>query len=234
MEIWEELSLKTSLDDLFNIYNKENSFQVELASLINNLYPQNANLEAIEVGSSFGITSALLKNKFNCTLLDIDGNALKLAEQFFSKIKRPVNILNHDMFLFSQVEGQFDLIFNSGVLEHFNFEERVRIFEQMKLKLKDEGKIVIAIPNHFSVPYRAGYKYLKFLNKWIYPEEYKIYDFQKEIEVVKGLKQTTRLTINKATIYNFLPAPLKTVFKLADKVFNFEGYLSVIIIEKER
>ncbi|MBU7008190.1 class I SAM-dependent methyltransferase [Phosphitispora fastidiosa] len=230
--IWEELSKGKTLDELLDIFNNRNSFQVEFAALLNGLFDKDRTcLTAIEVGSSFGVTSAHLDKRFNISLLDLDLNALNLAEKLFGFLGKEVNTYHLDMFKLGNITGEFDLLFNSGVLEHFNFDERVKILTEMKKKLNPGGRIVIAIPNHYSLPYRLGYLYLNLVNRWPYPEEYKIYDFSSEVKQIDGLRQTVRLHINKASIYDFLPLPLKLILQAVGKLVVFEGYLSVVVLE---
>jgi 2-polyprenyl-3-methyl-5-hydroxy-6-metoxy-1,4-benzoquinol methylase len=233
-ETWENISQHFTLDTLLTIYNNPKSFQRELATFLNSLFSQEqGRLSAIEIGASFGITSALLANKFDSSILDIDKHALQRAKDLFAKVSRQVIIHEQNMFNLKPIPGKYDLIFNSGVMEHFEFQDRVKIITQMKTKLKDSGKIVLAVPNQFSFPYKLGYQYLNSLGKWIYPPEFKIYDFSKEVEFIGGLRQVNRLTINKDTIYNFLPKPVRFVLRKLDSVFDYEGYLTVVVIEKQ-
>ncbi len=230
--IWEELSKNKTLNELLDIYYNQNSFQFEFATLLNGLFkPGSKTLKAIEVGSSFGITSSHLDERFSLSLLDLDLNALNLAEELFSYLGREVKTYHLDMFKINNITDTFDLLFNSGVLEHFSFDERVKLLNEMRKKLNPGGKIVIAIPNHYSMPYRSGYIYLNLIKRWPYPEEYKIFDFSREVKQIDGLRQTARLHINRASIYDFLPKPLKLLLQVIGKVVIFEGYLSVIIME---
>jgi len=51
----------------------------------------------------------------------------------------------------------YDIVFNSGVIEHFDKKERSRALKEYSRILRNDGVIIIAFPNHFSVPYSLAY-----------------------------------------------------------------------------
>jgi len=93
-------------------------------------------------------------------------------------------------------DESYDVVFNSGVIEHFNKKERIDILREYRRVLKRNGMMIIAIPNHYSLPYRSAYLFKKkFLRGflWPWPEEYKIYDLEEELGLVdmQLVKRTT-------------------------------------------
>jgi len=96
------------------------------------------------------------------------------------------------------------------------------------------GVMFIAFPNHYSLPYRLAYKIRKLLKKWPYPDEYKIYDLKEEIKNANLILEE-RIVLSKGSLMrwlNFAP-PLKWIFQIIDKFYDFEGYLTVLKIRKK-
>ena len=138
------------------------------------------------------------------------------------------------MFSMPFEDKQFDILFNAGVIEHFTQEERIKAFKEYSRILKDDGVMFIAFPNHHSLPYRLAYKIRKLLKRWIYPDEFKIYDLEYEIKK-NNLILEERLTLSKKSLMgwlSFIP-PLKWLFQVIDIFHTFEGYLTVLKIRKK-
>jgi len=139
-EIWEELSKKTSVDDLYNQYKNPATFQIELANLINNYYKEK--MKIIEVGCEFGVSSMLLNNSFDKTLLDLNEIALNTSKKVFSLINENADFIKADMFNMPFEKESFDILFNAGVIEHFNKKERTDAFAEYSRILKKDGMYI--------------------------------------------------------------------------------------------
>jgi hypothetical protein len=61
-----------------------------------------------------------------------------------------------------------------------------------------------------------------------------LYDLKKEI-IASGLVLEGRTILSKKSVFTWLSfsKPLKIMFEFIDKVVNFEGYLTVLIIKKK-
>ena len=232
-EIWENHIKNTKVEDVINEYNNPAIFQKELVCLINENHSE-PNLKIIEVGCELGVTSMLLSNSYNKTLLDLNPLAIELTQQAHNLLNKEANFIVGDMFNMPIEDKSYDILFNAGVIEHFNQEERLRAFKEYSRILKDNGTMYIAFPNHYSRPYRLAYIILKLLNKWSFPDEYKIYDLNYEIDNADLILEE-RIILSKKSIMiwlNFFP-PLKWVFQVIDKFYKFEGYLTVLKIRKK-
>jgi predicted SAM-dependent methyltransferase len=129
-------------------------------------------------------------------------------------------------------KDSFDLTFNAGVLEHFTFEERQKALREMSRVTKPGGCVLVAIPNHFSKPYRYGYDYLHSKGKWPYPEEFAIYDFAEESKGIPELTDSERLVLSPKTPFSFLRRHQRIFFRLCGLFKKNEGYLTVLIFKK--
>lgn len=211
-------------------------FQTELASLMALMSRQD--IKSIEVGCEFGITSYLLPRTFEKSFVDYNQDALDKCKQL-GKITGNMGgyYILCDMFNMDQMHaGKYDLVFNAGVIEHYEMADRVRLIESMRQLAKDDGVVVIAFPNHYSFPYRLAYRLMVLLGVWKFPKEVKLYDLSKEA-AASGMEQVVRLTISKRSLFSWLdPKPFilfKAVLKLFDKINSFEGYLTCIILRKK-
>ena len=232
-EIREEHIKNTTVNDVMKEYSNPAIFQTELANLINNNFHKKNN-NIIEVGCELGVTSMLLNDDFQKTLLDLNPLAIELTKKVHKQLNKDASFIIADMFKMPFDDKQFNIVFNAGVIEHFNQDERTNALKEYSRILKDDGIIYIAFPNHYSVPYRLAYKIRKLLNKWPYPDEYKIYDLKYEIEN-SNLYLEDRIILSKKSVMNwlsFIPL-LKKIFEFLDIFYKFEGYLTVLKIRKK-
>lgn len=231
-EIWTNHIKNISAKDVINEYNNPSLFQKELVELIDKECSNN--IKIIELGCELGVTSLLLNDKFSKTLLDLNPLAIELTKKAHKKLDKKAKFIIADMFNMPIENKEFDILFNAGVIEHFSEKERTQAFKEYSRIMKDGGVMFIAFPNHYSLPYRLAYKIRKFLNKWPYPDEYKMYDLKKEISNA-NLVLEDRIVLSKGSLMrwlNFAP-PLKRIFQIIDNFYDFEGYLTVLKIRKQ-
>jgi len=231
-EIWINHIKNTSVEDVVNEYNSPAIFQKELVELIDKEYSNNKKI--IEVGCELGVTSLLLDDRFQKTLLDLNPLAIELTKKAHEELDKKSEYIVADMFNMPIENKEFDIVFNAGVIEHFGDEERTKALTEYSRIMKDGGVMFIAFPNHYSLPYRLAYKIRKLLKKWPYPDEYKIYDLKEEIKNANLILEE-RIVLSKGSLMrwlNFAP-PLKWIFQIIDKFYDFEGYLTVLKIRKK-
>lgn len=234
-KIWQKHIENFTVDNVIAEYTNPAIFQKQLKSLINNY--SKVYKDIIEVGCEIGTTSFILDDSFNKTLLDLNPLAINLAKKAFGKCNNNAQFFIADMFNMPFKDETYDIVFNSGVIEHFAKKERSRALKEYSRILRNDGVIIIAFPNHFSVPYSLAYlvrNNLLFRYRWPYPREYKIFDMKDEINS-NNLILEKRVVISKESIYNWWNffKPMKYVLKLLDKYIHFEGYLTVLIIRKK-
>lgn len=230
-EIWGEHTKDMSVESVCNSYRSPAIFQRELADLINS---ENNGGIILEAGCETGVLSMLLNENFTKVLLDYNEDAIELAKGAFYELGKRASFITEDMFDLGGVDSKFDIIFNAGVLEHFSYEERVLVFREFTRILKSGGLMYIAVPNHYSFPYRLAYIIRNLFGKWQYPKENKIYDFSKELSCISNLEMIDRIVLSRKSLMNWLDfsLPLKKIFSLLDTIFSYEGYLTVIKIRK--
>lgn len=186
----------------------------------------------LEAGSAFGLTSLLVGEQASRTLLDLEPKAIEIARELFSTAGQQAEFIEGDLFHMPFPDDYFDVVFNAGVLEHFDFAGRRAALIEMARVASPGGKICVAVPNHYSVPYRYAYEYRKARNTWRFPDEERIFDFAEELIGVEGVKFISRETVAERTCFSFLSKLDKLRFKILHRFKKFEGYLAIVMLEK--
>jgi hypothetical protein len=68
--------------------------------------------------------------------------------------------------------------------------------------------------------------------KWPYPDEEKIFDFSEELVTITNLIALKRETISEETCFYFLSKLQRTWFKFCHLFARYEGYLTILTLEK--
>jgi 2-polyprenyl-3-methyl-5-hydroxy-6-metoxy-1,4-benzoquinol methylase len=235
-DVWKRHTEKISIADIERAYHNATSFQTELAHLINQLCQQYHYQNTIEIGCEMGITSLLLDDQLNKTLLDYNDDILTKVKEAAQRLHKKAHFICEDMFCMSLPPASYDVIFNSGVIEHYTFEERVQLLTSYAALLKPKGKMVLAIPNHYCAPYRGAYVLRKeWLNskRWPWPAEFKIYDLKEELDHA-SLELVERSTLDFNSAFTFWKYSIvRKLLRVSDHFFHYEGYLTVLIIQKK-
>ncbi len=186
----------------------------------------------MEAGCGYGVTSLLLNTLNRRILLDIETTQLLIARELFERERQRAHYISCDIFAIASPSDTYDVVFNAGVLERFVFLQRKRILSELIRVTKRGGYVVVAVPNHFSTPYRFSYEYRKKRGNWPYPDEEKIFDFSKEISGLDNIGSMSRHTICPGTSYAFLRGRHRAIFRIMGRFKEYEGYLSVITLKK--
>jgi len=170
-------------DRVANYYNSEiTESEFFLADQLLNIL-DNINIKPgaslIELGSGSGHISGLLnKAGYKVTLLDFSEVALEQAKDFFASQGFNGEFIHGDITKLDSLElQQYDVVWNSGVLEHFDNENLIKIFNGVREKINKY--FVFLVPNPESLPYLL-YRY-KMIHEesWPYGKEYLRRDYSK-------------------------------------------------------
>ena len=82
---------------------------------------------------------------YNVSLLDFSKGALNKSKSTFEKYSLTGEFIEGDLFDLSCVTDEYDLVWNSGVMEHFDNENLQKIFKQISTVMKD--KFLFLVPN---------------------------------------------------------------------------------------
>jgi len=124
------------------------------------------NPKVLDAGSGSGLPDFYLERKGAETyLLDCSKEVIKNSRkhQFLLKSTN-VHYVLADIRTLPFREGALDIVWNEGVIEHFNDDERDQILDEMKRVTKHKGLVVIMTPNLFT-PHALGIKQFRRLIK---------------------------------------------------------------------
>jgi SAM-dependent methyltransferase len=103
----------------------------------------------LEAGSGTGQTLSCFSRGHHTVGLDISVRALELSR---GSCESPVR---GDILSMPFRDESFDLVYNSGVIEHFKEPENLRAIREMARVTKREGMVIVIVPNSLCPWYRA-------------------------------------------------------------------------------
>lgn len=175
---------------------KGDSYYQLLKRLVN--MPQNKNLSILEVGSGSGIRTLALVKEFqnyniNATFVDFSSIALGYARENAKKNEVDASYILADALKLPFHDDVFDIVWNGGVNEHFDGEDRQLIFKEMVRVCKFKGEVIVIVPNALNFPYRLRKKIAEIRKTWEYGFEkpYTIFELKDKMRnsglaIVKG------------------------------------------------
>jgi ubiquinone/menaquinone biosynthesis C-methylase UbiE len=193
--------------------------------------------KVLEVGSGSGETSLALQTQGNiCTALDFTQSCLDLTKAAANELGLEIQTIYADATKpLPFKENEFDIIFQAGLLEHFERDQRIKL---LKTWGKCTKQMVSIIPNSASLAYQLGMAYQKKKGIWQYGLELPQFTLQEEFRAA-GFKVTSEYTIAMEAGLTFFPRfsmtkiLLKKLFKMIPENNNYhQGYLLVTIGEK--
>ena len=98
-------------------------------------------------------------------------------------------------------DKEFDVAFQSGLLEHFSTEQQIDLLKDWKRYCKT---MISMIPNRASVPYRVGKHIMEEKGTWSYGKETPKHSMAYEFEMA-GINVTKEYTIGTEWALSFLP-----------------------------
>jgi len=171
-------------------------FQIPVYFILRKIIKRN-NLEFIlSTGAGQDVISFNLqrrfKNKLKMTISDISEDVLDWDKKLFNKYSFDAQFIKADIFKMPFKENSFDLIFNTGVLEHFKKDEQIKMIEEILRVLKPSGYFITANPSNGGRIYKLGMRIAKRKGTWPFGEEIPIRTLQflkKEISEISCIKE---------------------------------------------
>ena len=110
---------------------------------------------ALEPGTGTGLLAlALARRGARTTILDVSEEALAIAHANFSAAACETEIVRGSVFELPFPDGAFDVVFNTGLLEHFQPDRRRAALAEMLRVLRPDGVCVTLNPNARARLYR--------------------------------------------------------------------------------
>ncbi len=132
----------------------------------------------LEAGCGTGQTLACFSRRHDTSGLDLSRRALGLARK---NCRSPVL---GDIFAMPFRDGTFDLVYNSGVIEHFREPENTGAIREMARVTRRGGKVIVIVPNTLCPWYRAGKAAAALLGRFEfgYEEDYTPWRLRRAVE----------------------------------------------------
>lgn len=128
----------------------------------------------LEAGSGLGFASLKISLfKGEVILLDVNSNILLVSRRFFSKR----GVLDRAYFVVGTVShlpfrnDSFDVVWNSGVLEHFNVSKQREFLREMARVSKPRGILAVIVPNKDAFVYNFSRILRQKIGRWGYGYE---------------------------------------------------------------
>lgn len=220
-EIWEKVWTKNLVTSDYSL--KYLDFMMEIEPTLEK------GSKILEAGCGTGQTLSPLSGEHETYGLDISGAALHLAQ---NHCKFPVL---GSIFHLPFCDNTFDLVYNSGVIEHFRDPENIRAIQEMARVTKPSGRVIIIVPNTLCLWYKAG----KFIAVMVgnfefgYEEDYSPRRIRKvagqgglAIEKMVGIQALPPLATNNREV---LPVRWRQQIGRIERMFPFKQYYAYAI-----
>ncbi len=158
----------------------------------------------LEIGSGTGeISLHLAQAGCEVTALDSSAKSLEFIQRCAADLGVTVEIFQADAtqpLLFA--DDEFNCTWSSGLLEHFNTEERRDMLREWRRITR--GEVITLVPNASCVAYRAGKAYQEERGTWPYGLEIPILSLRDDFEAV-GLQIVSEYSVGVNHALSFLP-----------------------------
>ncbi|MEI2439430.1 methyltransferase domain-containing protein [Priestia megaterium] len=198
----------------------------------------------LEAGSGTGrISLALAKEGAKVTLMDFSETALLQSEQRFKQVGLHAEFILADIFNMESIpDNTYDVVWNAGVIEHFDYEQQLKALDEMNRVLKPNGILITLNPNAKCLPYQLGKWFMESTEQWPYGQELPIFSLEgvcKEVgmtfirEYSVGLEQSLNF-LSQIPNSNFIKNAFEKWSNSLNEQYkeNMEGYLKVTICKK--
>ncbi|MBC8332757.1 MAG: glycosyltransferase [Anaerolineae bacterium] len=149
-------------------------FRAEFVAFVQKLLSDGGRV--LEAGCGAGEQSlALAQNRFDVTLLDFSSEALARARENIERDGLHAEFILEDAFQTGVAE--YDLVFNAGVLEHYDFEQQAALLRAMSSRSR---KYVLAlVPNAQNYWYWLWRAHKSSQNLWPFGKEIPVHDLSR-------------------------------------------------------
>lgn len=228
-EVWDKVWNKDLVTSDYSLKYLEFMEQFETT------LPDNSNI--MEAGCGTGQTLALFSKRHTAIALDISPHALMLA----GKVADPI-LIHGTIFSMPLKDESCDLVYNSGVIEHFTEPDNSAAVREMARVTRTGGQVIIIVPNTCCPWYRVGKWIAVALNNFEfgYEEDYSLSRLRNVLEmngldVVSsfGLQALPPLATNA---HEILPVGIRKRFGHIENILPFREYYAyaVGIIARKR
>ncbi|NQY99295.1 MAG: methyltransferase domain-containing protein [Bdellovibrionales bacterium] len=199
----------------------------------------------LDAGCGTGLNSLPLAARgAEVTLLDIAPEALNIAETYYQELELKANYVSGSIFEMPFEDGEFDLVWNTGVIEHFEPRERKQAVSEMLRVMKPGGFMITFNPNASAPVYQRAKAKAEARGTWdvgfelpietlsadVSPDEYEVTEW--------SLGWFFQYQFYKYLIPSALKIPFVATHEVTQSLLPFlnrpEGYFLVSLIRKKQ
>jgi SAM-dependent methyltransferase len=186
-------------DDVWEAHKYESDYMLRWYSYLNRVAEGSQDKKKVlEIGCGSGGGVALFADYGHSAFgVDISPVAIERSR----KIYKNVTFICEDLFNLKFEKESFDIIFNSGLIEHFPYPKNIETIKIMSKLLRPGGALIISVPNRLCLWYRLGKKILEILNRWPYGYE----DSYSPALFKKYLNEVTELSLMRIFGLQIMP-----------------------------
>jgi SAM-dependent methyltransferase len=199
--------------------------------------------KVLEAGCGSGVISAeVAASGADAYLIDISKEALAVAKTSFSSRNVCGTFVQGDILDLPFGEATFDIVWNAGVMEHFEGKLQESAIESIARTLKTGGLFVTFNPYEKALFYRIGKRAAERKGTWPYGPEIPVKSLKERCaECGLSVSREYPICFNENLLFiSYVSKHLKSILKLILKPFSrpflirtFGGYLLVTIAVKQ-
>lgn len=201
----------------------------------------------LDVGAGTGRVDVLLAQAgAKLTLLDIADTSIAFCESTFHHFSLEGTFIVLDMFEIPTEEAlkeQFDVVFSSGVIEHYSEQEQKTILVNMAYCCKPKGLVINFAPSYRGTIYRHTKETLEKSGQWKFGVEFPVKTLQHCVSPTLSMKREYNIMFLEQFSLAPLRGPRRVLYyllrvllaKQLDRLYArfFGGYLLVSVFEKK-
>lgn len=140
----------------------------------------------LEAGSGTGLVSLkLAQSGSEVTLLDISPNAIDLSKRLFKTNDQTARFACASVFKMPFEDQSFDVVWNAGVVEHYDSNDQLKILSEMKRVCKKNGNIILLNPNDKAKLYKISKNYADKKGLWGAGDEYPVISLKPLLDTIE-------------------------------------------------
>jgi SAM-dependent methyltransferase len=149
----------------------------------------------LEAGSGSGkISRVLARDGAHTALVDASHEAVALSRALYGGQALAGAFARGSIFHLPFGDGCFDVVWNEGVVEHFDHEARIRILDEMARVCRPGGRVITFAPYAGAHVYRFGKWFAEKRGTWVFGREEPLMTMEREFRAA-GLTVEEERTI---------------------------------------
>jgi 2-polyprenyl-3-methyl-5-hydroxy-6-metoxy-1,4-benzoquinol methylase len=200
--------------------------------------------KVLEAGCGRGIISAKIAEAGgDVHLLDISSKALQIAKKHFAAKNLNASFTLGDILDLPFRESNFDIVWNAGVMEHFENGSQLKILRDTAKIIKPRGFFITFNPSARAIFYIIGKRVAEKKGRWPYGPEFPVSTLKEKCEIAGliVLKEYSICFKENLAYLSYVSKHLRSIIKLLLKplpekflINIFGGYLLISVAIKQQ